>query len=155
MASQLSETFDPVAPTEAEANLARESSRRLAHCQGARNGLRLQIVEDGGSGETLAIPDSAFRLLVHILTEMAQGNAVTMIPVHTELTTQQAAEILNVSQPFLVKLLDEGKIPCRKAGTHHRVLFSDLMTYKKQNDQQRFQALEELSALDQELGFGY
>src|SRR5271157_557399 len=99
MASQLSETFEPVAPTEAEANLARESSRRLANFQGARNGLRLQIVEDGGSGEPLAIPDSAFRLLVHILTEMAQGNAVTMIPVHTELTTQQAAEILNVSQP--------------------------------------------------------
>jgi len=149
------ETFEPVAPSEAEAALARESSRRLAHYLGARDGLRLQIIEDERPGETLAIPVSALRLLVHILNEMAQGNAVTLIPVHAELTTQQAADILNVSRPFLVKLLDEGKLPGRKVGTHRRILFSDLMSYKKQNDQQRLKALEELSALDQELGLGY
>jgi excisionase family DNA binding protein len=155
MPTQLSEPFDLVAPTEAEAALARESGRQLAHYLGAKDGLRLQIVEDAGPGEVLVLPVSAFRLLVHILTEMAQGNAVTLIPIHAELTTEQAAEVLNVSRPFLVKLLDEGKIPGHKIGTQRRVPFSDLMAYKKQIDQQRLKALEELSALDQELGLSY
>src|SRR5262245_47042799 len=109
MSSQLFETFEPVAPTEAEAQLALESSRRLAQCLGPRNGLRLQILSDGEPGEALAVPVSAIRLLVHILTEMAQGNAVTLVPVHAELTTQQAADLLNVSRPYLVKLLEECK----------------------------------------------
>lgn len=155
MPTLLFDTFEPVAPTEAEAALAKESSQRLAHYLGAPDGLRLQIIENGCPGEALAVPVSAVRLLVHILTEMGQGNAVTLIPALAELTTQQAADILNVSRPFLVKLLDEGKIPSRKVGTHRRVLFTDLMAYKKRNDQQRLKALEELSALDQELGLGY
>jgi excisionase family DNA binding protein len=155
MRTDICEPVEPIAPTEAEAALAEESSRRLARYLEAQNGLHLQIVEDDKPGETLAVPGSAIRLLLHILTEMAQGNAVTLIPIHAELTTQQAADLLNVSRPFLVKLLDEGKLPGRKVGAHRRVLFRDLMAYKKHNEQQRLKFLEELSALDQQLGIGY
>jgi excisionase family DNA binding protein len=155
MPSQLFETLEPVAPTEVETELARESSRRLAHYLGARDGLRLQIIEEGGPGEALAVPVSAVRLLVHILTEMAQGNAVTLVPVHAELTTQQAADLLHVSRPYLVKLLDEGKIPHRTVGKYRRVRFADLMAYKKRNEQERLKALEELTAQAQELDMGY
>jgi excisionase family DNA binding protein len=149
------ELLEPVAPTEDDSRQAQESVRRLAPHLAARRGLRIQIVEDGQPKETLAIPAAALRLLADILTEMAQGNAVTLIPIHAELTTQQAANVLNVSRPFLVRLLERGEIPHRKVGTHRRVLFQDLLDYKHRIDAAREATLEELAAQAQELGMGY
>jgi excisionase family DNA binding protein len=154
MTTTLSESPETVTPTEADARLARESSRRLARYLSKRKPLRVRIQPDDDE-EPIAIPVSALRLLAHILTEMAQGNAVTLIPIHAELSTQQAADLLNVSRPFLVRLLEEGKIPCRKIGTHRRALFQDLMAYKRQQDEDRLKALEELAAQAQELKMGY
>ncbi len=145
-----------VTPSPADTKLAQESSRKLAKLLGAKKKrLSLRIQSDDGPEETVAVPLSAFRLLTDILTEMAQGNAVTLIPVHAELTTQQAADLLNVSRPFLIDQLEKGEIPHRKVGSHRRILFEDLMAYKQRTDAARLKALEELSALDQELGMGY
>jgi excisionase family DNA binding protein len=144
---------EPVAPTEADATLARESARRLALQLAKANGtMQLRVVEPDGGSETVTIPTVAFRLLVTILAEMASGNAVRLIPHHAELTTQEAAELLNVSRPYLVRLLDDGRIPFRRVGTHRRVLFKDVMTYKGEHHRARKAALDELSRLDQELG---
>ena len=155
MPTLIPDTTDPVAPTEKDAALAKESSRQLAPLLGTRRELALQILKDGSPSEPVLVPLAAVRLLVRILTEMGQGNAVTLLPIHAELSTQEAADLLNVSRPFLVKLLDEGKLPSRKVGTHRRVLLSDLMEYKKVNDQQRMKALEALTAEAQELNMGY
>jgi len=82
---------------------------------------------------------------------MAEGNAVRLIPIQAELTTQQAADLLGVSRPFLVKQMTDNLIPYRKVGTHRRILFSDLMKYKQQIDEKRLQALQELADQAQEL----
>jgi excisionase family DNA binding protein len=151
-------TYDPVEltePTASEVARARKSSRQLESYLGSSRRLALQVVADDRPGEVLAVPRSALKLLSHILAEMAQGNAVTLIPIHAELTTQEAADILNVSRPYVVRLLEEGHIPHRKLGTHRRILFRDLMAYKERSRAESAQALEALTAQAQELDMGY
>jgi excisionase family DNA binding protein len=156
MATLIPEHFETVAPSEADAVLAQESSRRLAtHKLGRRSSVRIQLLDGGDDAETISVPASALRLFLHLLTEMAQGNAVTLIPTHAELTTQQAADLLNVSRPYVVKLLDEGKIPSRTVGKYRRVRFDDLMAYKRKDDETRAKVLDQLTAEAQELGMGY
>ena len=148
-------TLELAAPSEADARLARESCRLLAPYLEAERELHPRLSPDDAGGESLAIPPSALRLLSFILEQMARGNAVTLVPVHAELTTQQAADLLGVSRPFLVKLLDEGTIPHRKVGTHRRVLLRDLLEYRRKSDADRSAALDELAAQAQELDLGY
>jgi excisionase family DNA binding protein len=144
-------TLAPKLPSEAEAILAKESSRVLASRVQTAEPLRLRMLDDPAKG-TVKIPASAVRMLVHILEEMARGNAVTLIPVHAELTTQEAADMLNISRPSLIQILDQGKIEFRRVGTHRRVRFEGLMAYKRRADADRRAALAELAAYDQELG---
>ena len=141
---------EPVAPTEEDSSLARESSRSLSSL--TNSNLNVHIRD---TNEDIVLPASAVRLLVDLLSAMADGDAVTLIPIHAELTTQQAADFLGVSRPFLVKLLEEGKLPFNKVGTHRRVQFRDLMDYKRQIDDQRQKTLDELAAQAQELDMGY
>ena len=156
MMSNLVDVSASVAPSENDAFLALESSRQLAKLlKKPSDRLRMQVQSGDMPEETVTIPTKAIRLLNEILVEMAKGNAVTLIPMQAELTTQQAADLLNVSRPFLVEQLEKGAIPFRKVGTHRRVLFRDLMAYKQTMDRNRLQALDELSALDQQLGLGY
>ena len=90
-----------------------------------------------------------------VLTEIGDGNAVSIIPIHAELTTQDAADVLNVSRPFLVQLLERGDIPFHKTGTHRRVRYQDVISYKEQIDTQRSKALDDLAEQSQSLKMGY
>jgi excisionase family DNA binding protein len=96
------------------------------------------------------------RLFVHLLAEMSRGNAVTLIPTCAELTTQQSADLLHVSRPYVVKLLDEGKMPFRTVGKFRRIRFNDLMAYEHKDDEMRGKFADEWSASSQERGgMGY
>ena len=141
-------------PTPQEAEEAKITSRALskyAHNQR----LHIKIATNNNDSDDLILPGYAINMLLDILTEMSKGNAITVMPIHAELSTQETAELLNVSRPHLVDLLEQGKIPYRKVGTHRRVLAKDVFDYKQRIDTERLKALDELAAQAQELGMGY
>ena len=146
-----SQNVAPVAPSRNDVLVAQETSPRLAALLDEESTYRVQLLHDGKLGEVLSVPAPAMQLLANILAEMAQGNAVTVTPIHEEITTQQAADLLNVSRPFFVQLLDEGAIPFRKVGARRRVRLQDVMAYKRDLYEKRLQTLNELTAYDQEL----
>ena len=108
----------------------------------------------GPQGESVELPESVLALLQRMIEILQRGDAVTLAPVHKELTTQQAADILNVSRQYMVRLLEQGKLPHTKTGTHRRVRLDDLMRFKATRDAARLEGLDQLSALSQEYG-GY
>ena len=117
-----------------------------------RHGVKIRIQE---SGADIVIPRKALEFLHFILSSMAEGKAVSLIPSESELSTQQAADMLNVSRPHLVKLLEQGDLPFRKVGSHRRVQLEDLLRYEAQQTEQRKQQLQFLAEQAQELDMGY
>ena len=139
-------------PSDSEAGIAKETSRLLAMRLRKGAAMRLRILDGDAPQGIVTLPAPAVGLLLRILEEMARGNAVTVIPVRAELTTQEAADMLNISRPSLIQLLDEKKIEYRRVGTHRRVRFEALMRYKRRSDEERRAVLDDLAAYDQELG---
>jgi excisionase family DNA binding protein len=146
---------ETIMPTKKETALAEQSINTLVSYIKTTKHPAFELLNKGHQGKQIVIPDSALRLLVTILTQMAKGNAVTLIPVHAELTTQEAADMLNVSRPYLVELLEQGKIPFRKVGTRRRIFANDVLHYKEKIDKARLKTLEELSEQAQDLDMGY
>ena len=150
----LATTHDMVMPTEDDIRLAKEGSRTLSPFISDQETPSLRVTDSKKSAE-IVLPHDVFKLLISVLAEIGRGNAVTVMPVEAELTTQQAADILNVSRPYLITLLDEGQIPYRKVGTRRRVKLIDVLAYKRRIDEARMKVLEELTAEAQELDMGY
>lgn len=143
-------------PTPEVVEQAQTALRALSSWPHKKRSRALRVQPDGGGAEmAVTVPKEAFELFLEVLGQMANGNAVTIVPVHAELTTQQAADLLNVSRPFLVGLLDEGKILYRLVGSHRRVKFADLMVYREAEDKRQREALDTLTAESQDIGLGY
>ena len=142
--------LDVVAPTEGDVEAARASASTLARA------LR-ELPPDttlhffAPDGVEVSIPVSAGRMLISILEEMAQGHAVALTSREEEVSTREAADLLGVSRPHVVKLVDVGIIPHRMAGTHRRILLTDVLAYKRRQDGAHA-ALDELAREAQELG---
>ena len=141
-------------PSAKDAALARESVRSLSALT-ARDSSVMVTVCTKGRDQGVEIPAGAVALLVDILENMAAGRGVSLVPQKAELTTVQAASMLNVSRPFLIKMLNEGIIPFHKTGTHRRVRIEDVMAYKARIDQAREATLDALVADAQANGMGY
>jgi excisionase family DNA binding protein len=170
----LSGPAHPVTLPEPEAALARQSSEVLARfidfvngdngdngdngaparARGAASALLSLRLTDHKTGATIEadVPAVAVRLLAEVLARLAGGQAVTLLPRHTELSTQQAADLLGVSRPYFVKLLEQGKLPHRKVGAQRRVRYGHLLRYLERERQGANQALDELVALSEEMG---
>lgn len=103
-------------------------------------------------GETIELPESLIRLLRNAAHRLSEGQDVQLLATDAELTTQQAADLLNVSRPYLIRLLDGGTFPYHHVGSHRRIRLANLLAYKRQRDEQRREALHELTRLSQELG---
>lgn len=142
-----------IRPGDVEAEMAERAVRRIrdylmSHPDADADTIRGELAGD----DTLVVPRSVTVMLAQILALLARGEGVQIMPDTAELTTQQAADFLNVSRPHLVKLLEHGEIPFRKVGTHRRVRFQDLREYRRREDQKQRRAADELAQLTRELG---
>lgn len=148
-------TLELKLPSKALTEQARDALRALADLPRARRQIVHVRPEGAGQEVSVAVPLEAFQLFMAILGQMANGNAVTLVPIHAELTTQQAADLLNVSRPHLVQLLEAGQLPSRKVGAHRRVRAEDVLRFRAQEDVRRKAVLDELAAEAQKHGLGY
>ena len=143
---------DPIIPSDQDAMLAKAARLTLERSEALDKALHVQINAVGHEVATLDLPPVVTRLLMDVLRETAAGNAVTLVPVEAEITTQQAADLLNVSRPFLVGLVDNGTLPARMVGKHRRLPLRDVLAYKADHFAKRSKVLDELVTYDQELG---
>jgi excisionase family DNA binding protein len=143
MLALLDQGNGPFDADDAEATIAREAVAKLSAVARAKQNIKIVVQDEPKIA--VPLPAMAVGIIVTVLKQMAARQPFSIIPHQAELTTQQAADYLNVSRPFLVKLLDEGKIDHRKVGRHRRVKFGDLVAYEKKTREEQLQALAEMA----------
>lgn len=145
--------------TQEDLELARAAQRRIASALDSSRAVNIAIVGDGmdksADSSMLRLPSKALYLLADMLGALAEGKTVTIMPKELEITTQQAALFLNISRPYLIRLLENGKIAYHKVGTHRRIRFEDVVQYKEARQRRSSEALQQLVDQAQELGLGY
>lgn len=141
-------------PTPDEVEQAKLSGRTLSKYADVDR-VKMSLRGSNGEADEMVLPGHVLQILLDVLSEISQGNAISLIPYHQEISTQEAANLLKVSRPFLVRLLEDDEIPFRKVGAHRRVKLQDVLSYRERTDNQRREALDELAELSQQEGMGY
>lgn len=142
----------PVMPDDGDINAAVAALPHVKDFLATHPGRKaVRLVVDDEHGDSLTVPRSAVELLARVLAHMAAGQGVSIVPAQAELTTQQAADMLNVSRPFLIGLLERGEIDYRKVGTHRRIMAASLLEYIREDDRKRRRVADELTALAEEM----
>lgn len=154
MTMSMLKTVPAGTPSPAEQAAAQAATRALARFS-RHASVQVEVRDEQDVSETLILPATAVRLLTDVLGHLAEGRAVAVMPEEAQLTTQQAASFLNVSRPYLIKLVQAGEIPHQMVGTHRRILLRDLRDYRQQQADVSAAALDELVAEAEELGLGY
>ncbi len=152
-----SELLEPLA-TDQEAEMAKIAQRCLMAALDHPRAQRIALVDEKGlltDAPVLELPPQALRFFADMLGMMAQRRPVMLVPQNHELTTQEAAALLNVSRPFVIKEIEAGRLRCRKVGRHRRIEFEELRRYQATQREQSEQALQKLAQLSQDLGLGY
>lgn len=154
----MKQNLNILSPSERDINLAKVGAPIISQILGRHRhdtnfDERITFVDE--KSEQIVLPASVLELLKNVLVQMAQGNAMTLVPIHAQLTTQEAADILNVSRPYVVKLLETGQIPFSRKGSHRRILYNDLLVYTTKAEELQMTALDQLTAQAQELDMGY
>ena len=144
--------IDPIIPSANDARLAKAARLTLQKSDCAGQSLRVQVSTADHKTTTLELPEVVTRLLLDILKQTAAGNAVTLVSIEAEITTQQAADLLMVSRPYLIRLVENGTLPARMVGKHRRLQLRDVLARKADQFAKRSKVLDELAAYDQELG---
>ncbi|MCB9933003.1 MAG: helix-turn-helix domain-containing protein [Planctomycetes bacterium] len=160
MSASATETFErsleEMRPVRADDDLRKEVMRMLSslapRLTSVKPRAKCRLV--GADGDEIEVPEAIFKILVHAARVLARGDALTLVPLQQQLTTRQAADVLNVSRQYLVRLLDEQRIPFTKTGAHRRVRLLDLLAFKDERDRKRRASLKKLTELSEEFG-GY
>lgn len=151
--------LEMVLESKEDLELAKAAQRCIVSSLDHSKAVSIAIIEDGveraGSSPILRLPPKVLRLFADLLGSLSQGKAVTLMPKDLDVTTQEAAMFLNVSRPYLIRLLNEGKIPFHKVGTHRRIRFEDMVRYKEERQKASQDALRKLTEQAQELNMGY
>ena len=137
-------------PSTQDTALAKTATAALT--QAGDTVLRVQAATAGRAPRSFDLPPVVARLLMDILWEIAEGHAVTLVRFNQQITTQQAADLLNVSRPFVVGMIERGELPVRMVGNQRRLPLKDVLAYRETNRAKRREALREMTELDQELG---
>jgi excisionase family DNA binding protein len=151
--------LEVVLDSKEDLELAKAAQRCIVSSLDHSRAINIALPEDGvervSESPVLRLPPKVLRLFADVLGSLAQGKAIAVMPKELDVTTQEAAIFLSVSRPYLVRLLEEGKIPFHKVGTHRRIRFEDVVRYREDRQKTSQDALQKLANQAQELGMGY
>lgn len=145
----------PPPMTERELEMARVAQRCIMEALDHSRAVAIMLTTDKGEHPSVEVPPAALKLIGQLLGAMSEGRSITLMPANREFTTVEAAHFLNVSRPFVIKEIEDGKLPHRMVGTHRRIAFDDLMTYANKMREKQAGALERMADNARELGLDY